>query len=127
MCESELELFLKEIQKSHFFSAKEKTMIQKRDERKKLIIGMVLLNERYCNWAEEKDCNMQKNTLRSAIEYLENAFPEGGDSINAEDIPTLIYLADVAEYKEIEPEAFREWWFALEKDKKQGSRKPPRA
>ena len=52
----------------------------------------------------------QKNTLKSAIQYLENAFPEKNKNIRKISIPMLIYLADVAEYDEVKPRFFRDWW-----------------
>jgi len=119
MCESKLELFLEEVLKSKFFSNRNIEQ-NSEEERKILIMGMMLLDDS----DEKHDCNMRKNTLRSAIEYLEHAFPEGGENIPTEDIPILIYLADMAEYKEIEPERFREWWCARW-NKKSGGRNPP--
>lgn len=118
MCEVNLEKFFEEILQSEFFA--NRTMKQKKEEwRECLIRGMMLMDNsneaiwNYYRWINGIECNMHKNTLRSAIEYLENAFPEGAQYICVEDISILIYLADAAEYKEIEPERFREWWCTL--------------
>ena len=123
MCESNLEKFFEEILQSEFFA--NRTMEQKKEGRRGgVITGMMLVDNsdevvwNYYRHIEGTECSMQKNTLRSAIEYLENAFPEGTQNIHTEDIPILIYLADAAEYKEIEPARFREWWFALWRHKK---------
>lgn len=54
----------------------------------------------------DKQCNL----LKSAIQYLADAFPEKNEQLGEISIPLLVYLADVAEDVEIKPELFRQWW-----------------
>lgn len=104
-----------------------KAQFQVADDKRSLIQSMMLLDANDIPGFELKDfsensileyfesirenySNKQKNTFRSAIQYLENAFPEKNKNIRKISIPMLVYLADVAEYNEIKPRFFREWW-----------------
>ena len=111
---------INEVLASSFFVNK------KEEDWRCLVQGMMLLDTRYVNGGEVRDyvesikesyTDQQKNTLKSAIEYLENAFPEGNKDIKTTSMPLLIYLADVAEYEELSPRRFKDWWLCfIEKD-----------
>lgn len=59
----------------------------------------------------------QSNILKSAIQYLTDAFPEKNKQLRKISIPTLVYMADIAEDKEIKPMYFRQWFeFFTEED-----------
>lgn len=122
-----IEQFINEVIAFKFFSN------NCNDERRYLIQGMMLLDTHYVNGFELKDfsetsilkyvksirenyTDRQKNTLKSAIEYLENAFSEKSKDICMIYIPMLVYLADVAEYAEINPRLFRDWWTYFTED-----------
>lgn len=72
--------------------------------------------EWYAKRWEENEMSMQRNLFKSALEYLECAFGQGQSEIKLECLPLLVYFADAAQEKEMEPEAFREWWEFLERD-----------
>ena len=55
--------------------------------------------------------------MKSAIQYLTDAFPEKNKQLRKISIPTLVYMADIAEDKEIKPMYFRQWFeFFTEED-----------
>lgn len=59
----------------------------------------------------------QSNLLKSAVQYLNDAFPEKNKQLKKISIPMVIYLADVAMDTEIKPMYFRQWWeFFTEED-----------
>ena len=122
--------FINEVLASKFFVNScnfSKAQLKASDDQRSLIQSMMLLDTNYMNGFELKDFSensileyseeirevyndKQKNTLKSAIQYLENAFPEKNKNIRKISIPMLIYLADVAEYDEVKPRFFRDWW-----------------
>ena len=122
--------FINEVLTSKFFVNScnfSKAQLKVSDDQRSLIQSMMLLDTNYVKGFELKDFSensileyseniretyddKQKNTLKSAIQYLENAFPEKNRNIRKISIPMLIYLADVAEYDEVKPRFFRDWW-----------------
>ena len=129
--------FINEVLTSKFFVNScnfSKAQLKASDDQRSLIQSMMLLDTNYIPGFELKDFSensileyseniretyddKQKNTLKSAIQYLENAFPEKNKNIRKISIPMLIYLADVAEYDEIKPRFYREWWsYFVEED-----------
>lgn len=122
--------FINEVLASKFFVNScnfSKAQFKASDDQRSLIQSMMLLDTNYVPGFELKDfsensileysenirenySDKQKNTLKSAIQYLENAFPEKNKNIRKISVPMLIYLADVAEYDEIKPRFFRDWW-----------------
>lgn len=71
----------------------------------------------YSESIREHYSDKQSNILKSAIQYLTDAFPEKQKQIRKISIPMLLYLADVAEDAEIKPRFFRDWWsFFTEED-----------
>ena len=59
----------------------------------------------------------QSNLLRSAVQYLTEAFPVSDKQLKNINIPILLYMADVAEDKGVKPMYFRQWWaFFTEED-----------
>lgn len=122
--------FINEVLASKFFANScnfSKAQLKASDDQRSLIQSMMLLDTNYVPGFELRDfsensileysenirenySDKQKNTLKSAIQYLENAFPEKNKNIRKISIPMLVYLADVAEYDEIKPRFFRDWW-----------------
>lgn len=97
------------------------------DDQRCLLQGMMLLDTNYAAGFELKDfsedsilayaenirqnySDRQANMIESAVEYLSDAFPVKNRQIRKISVPTLLYLADVAEDAEIKPRYFREWW-----------------
>lgn len=122
--------FINEVLASKYFANScnfSKAQLKASDDQRSLIQSMMLLDTNYVKGFELRDfsensileysenirenySDKQKNTLKSAIQYLENAFPEKNKNIRKISIPMLVYLADVAEYDEIKPRFFRDWW-----------------
>lgn len=97
------------------------------DDQRCLLQGMMLLDTNYVANFELKDfsensileysesirenySDRQSNMLKSAIEYLTDAFPEKNKQLRKINIPILMYLADVAMDAEIKPMLFRQWF-----------------
>ena len=97
------------------------------DDQRCLLQGMMLLDTNYVANFELKDfsensileysesirenySDRQSNMLKSAIEYLTDAFPEKNKQLRKINIPMLMYLADVAMDAEIKPMLFRQWF-----------------
>lgn len=97
------------------------------DDQRCLIQGMMLLDTNYVAGFELKDfsensileysesirknySDKQSNMLKSAIQYLTDAFPEKNKQLRKINIPMLMYLADVAMDTEIKPMFFRQWF-----------------
>ena len=72
----------------------------------------------YSESIRESYSDKQIVTLRSAIEYLTDAFPEKNKQLKKINIPMLIYLADVAmDAGIVKPMYLRQWWeFFTEED-----------
>ncbi len=120
--------FINEVLASKFFVNScnfSKAQLKASDDQRSLIQSMMFLDTNYVKGFELKDFSensileyseniretyndKQKNTLKSAIQYLENAFPEKNKNIRKISIPMLVYLADVAEYDEVKPRFFRD-------------------
>ena len=97
------------------------------DDQRCLLQGMMLLDTNYVANFELKDfsensileysesirenySDRQSNMLKSAIQYLTDAFPEKNKQLRKINIPILMYLADVAMDAEIKPMLFRQWF-----------------
>ncbi len=52
----------------------------------------------------------QRNTFKSAIEYLRDALGEERTQINLKIVPMLVCLADVAQDNGVKPRVFKLWW-----------------
>lgn len=125
------------ILESRFFSVScnfTSGQLKSNDDQKCLLQGMMLLDRNYVSGFELQDfsedsivrysesirecySDRQSNILKSAIQYLTDAFPEKNKQIRKISIPILIYLADVAMDTEIKPMYFRQWWeFFTEED-----------
>ncbi len=108
--------------------------IKASDDQRVLLQGMMLLDTNYVAGFELKDfsensileysesiresySDRQSNLLKSAIQYLTDAFPEKNKQLRKINIPILMYLADVAMDAEIKPMFFRQWFeFFTEED-----------
>ena len=111
-----------------------KAQLKASDDQKVLIQSMMLLDTNNVLDFELKDfsensileysesirgtyTDKQSNILKSAIQYLTDAFPEKNKQLRKISIPTLVYMADIAEDKEIKPMYFRQWFeFFTEED-----------
>jgi len=127
---TDVAILLNELLKSHFFSESAfftKSQLKTSDDQRCLLQAMVLLDRNYVSGFEMKDfsetslmeyaesikgcyTDKQSNLLRSAVQYLTEAFPVKDKQLKKINIPMLIYLADVAEDVEIRPMLFRQWW-----------------
>lgn len=104
-----------------------KAQLKASDDQKVLIQGMMLLDTNnvsdfelkdfsensileYSESIREKYSDKQCNILKSAIQYLTDAFPEKNKQLRKISIPMLAYMADIAEDKEIKPMFFRQWF-----------------
>lgn len=104
-----------------------KAQLKASDDQKVLIQGMMLLDTNNVSDFELKDfsetsileysegirenySDKQCNILKSAIQYLTDAFPEKNKQLRKISIPMLAYMADIAEDKEIKPMFFRQWF-----------------
>ena len=52
----------------------------------------------------------QRNTFKSAIEYLRDALGEERTQINLKIVPILVCLADIAQENAVKPQVFKLWW-----------------
>lgn len=111
-----------------------KAQLKASDDQKVLIQSMMLLDTNNVPDFELKDfsensileysesirgtyTDKQSNILKSAVQYLTDAFPEKNKKLRKISIPTLVYMADIAEDKEIKPMYFRQWFeFFTEED-----------
>ena len=130
MTGTDLGILLNELLTSSFFTENIAfTQSQRRESlaRNYLLQAMMLLDRKYVAGFEVKDfseaslaeyvqriggrcSDMQSVLLRSAVQYLTDAFPEEEKRLAGIHIPLLLYLADVAEEAEISPALFRRWW-----------------
>ena len=126
----ELAGIVSEILESRFFSVScsfTGAQLKASDDQRCLLQAMMLLDTNYVSGFELKDfsensileysesiresySDKQIVTLRSAIEYLTDAFPEKNKQLRKINIPILMYLADVAMDAEIKPMLFRQWF-----------------
>lgn len=133
----EIAEFINELLASKFFTVScnfSKAQLKASDDQKVLIQSMMLLDTNNVPDFELKDfsensileysesiwgtyTDKQSNILKSAIQYLTDAFPEKNKQLRKISIPTLVYMADIAEDKEIKPMYFRQWFeFFTEED-----------
>lgn len=134
----ELAGIVSEILESRFFSVScsfTGAQLKASDDQRCLLQAMMLLDTNYVSGFELKDfsensileysesiresySDKQIVTLRSAIEYLTDAFPEKNKQLKKINIPMLIYLADVAmDAGIVKPMYLRQWWeFFTEED-----------
>ena len=122
--------FINELLTSKFFTTScnfSKAQLKASDDQKVLIQSMMLLDTNnvldfelkdfsensileYSESIREKYSDKQCNILKSAIQYLTDAFPEKNKQLRKISIPMLVYLADAAMDKEIKPMYFRQWY-----------------
>ena len=133
----EIAELINELLTSKFFTVScnfSKAQLKASDDQKVLIQSMMLLDTNNVLDFELKDfsensileysesirgtyTDKQSNILKSAIQYLTDAFPEKNKQLRKISIPTLVYMADIAEDKEIKPMYFRQWFeFFTEED-----------
>ena len=133
----EIAEFINELLTSKFFTTScnfSKAQLKASDDQKVLIQSMMLLDTNNVPDFELKDfsensileysesirgtyTDKQSDILKSAIQYLTDAFPEKNKQLRKISIPTLVYMADIAEDKEIKPMYFRQWFeFFTEED-----------
>lgn len=133
----EIAEFINELLTSKFFTTScnfSKAQLKASDDQKVLIQSMMLLDTNnvadfelkdfsensileYSESIRENYSDKQSNILKSAIQYLTDAFPEKNKQLRKISIPTLVYMADIAEDKEIKPMYFRQWFeFFTEED-----------
>lgn len=134
---TDVAILLNELLTSHFFAESAsftKAQLKTSDDQRCLLQAMMLLDRNYVAGFEFRDISetslmeyaesikgcytdKQSNLLRSAVQYLTEAFPVKDKQLKKINIPMLIYLADVAEDAEIRPMLFRQWWeFFTEED-----------
>lgn len=121
---------MNELLASKFFTTScnfSKAQLKASDDQRSLIQAMMLLDTNnvpdfelkdfsensileYSESIREHYSDKQSNILKSAIQYLTDAFPEKQKQIRKISIPMLIYLADVAEDAEVKPMYFRQWF-----------------
>lgn len=65
---------------------------------------------KYLENIRESYSDKQSNILKSAIQYLTDAFPGKNKQLEKNFIPFLVYVADIAEDREIKPTSFRRWF-----------------
>lgn len=134
---TDVAILLNELLTSKFFTESAsftKAQLKTSDDQRCLLQAMMLLDRNYVAGFEFKDISetslmeyaesikgcytdKQSNLLRSAVQYLTDAFPVRDKNLKKINIPMLLYLADVAEDAEIKPMLFRQWWeFFTEED-----------
>ena len=133
----EIAELINELLTSKFFTTScnfSKAQLKASDDQKVLIQSMMLLDTNnvpdfelidfsensileYSESIRGTYTDKQSNILKSAIQYLTDAFPEKNKQLRKISIPTLVYMADIAEDKEIKPMYFRQWFeFFTEED-----------
>lgn len=121
---------LNELLTSKFFTESAcftKAQLKASDDQRCLLQAMILLDRNYVSGFQFKDfsetslmqyaesikncyTDKQGNLLRSAVQYLTEAFPVMDKHLKKINIPILLYIADVAEDKGVKPMYFRQWW-----------------
>jgi len=64
----------------------------------------------YSESIRDRDNTHLENTIRSAIEYLEDALMDKSKYLRKISIPMVLYLADVAQDYSIKTRIFKDWW-----------------
>lgn len=121
---------LNELLKEKFFTNSchfTKTQLKVNDDQKSLLQGMMLLDFKnmegfelvdfsessiiqYSEYIHDNYNDCQKDTLKSCVEYLSEAFPEKIRNLRKISIPMVIFLSDVSMDNEIKPRYFRQWF-----------------
>lgn len=134
---TEVAIILNELLTTKFFTESAsftKAQLKASDDQRCLLQAMMLLDRNYVSGFQFKDfsetslieyaesikgcySDKQEDTIRSAVEYLTDAFPEKNKQLKKINIPMLIYLADVAMDAGVKPMYLRQWWeFFTEED-----------
>lgn len=123
-------ILLNELLTSKFFTESAcftKAQLKASDDQRCLLQAMILFDRNYVSGFQFKDfsetslmqyaesikncyTDKQGNLLRSAVQYLTEAFPVMDKQLKKINIPILLYMADVAEDKGVKPMYFRQWW-----------------
>ena len=130
-------ILLNELLTSKFFTESAcftKAQLKASGDQRCILQAMLLLDRNYVSGFQFKDfsetslmayaesikngyTDKQSNLLRSAVQYLTEAFPVSDKQLKNINIPILLYMADVAEDKGVKPMYFRQWWaFFTEED-----------
>lgn len=64
----------------------------------------------YSESIRDRDNTHLENTIRSAIEYLEDAILDKSKYLRKISVPMVMYLADVAQDYSIKTRIFKDWW-----------------
>ena len=64
----------------------------------------------YSESIRDRDNTHLENTIRSAIEYLEDALMDKSKYLRKISVPMVLYLADVAQDYSIKTRIFKDWW-----------------
>lgn len=127
---------LDEILQSRFFVVScsfTREQIKAGDDRICLLQGMMLLDAKYVAGFGPRDfsegsaleysesikdnySDKQRNVLKSAIQYLTDAFPEKDQNLKKANIPIVVYISDAAMDAGIRPMSFRRWWEVFTKE-----------
>jgi len=127
---SKCEELIQELLASSFFTGScnfSKDQRMSHEDRNVLIRSMMLLDltnvpdyeppdfseksiSEYWENIRETYSDKQSNIMKSAIQYLTDAFPKKNEQLRKNFIPMLVYVADIAEDKEIRPTSFRQWF-----------------
>lgn len=126
----DMAIMLNELLASKFFTIScnfSKGQLKASDDQRCLIQSMMLLDTNYIpdfvlkdfsetsilEYSEgirENYSDKQSNIIKSAIQFLTDAFPGKNKQLRKISIPMLIYLSDVAMDNEIKPMYFRQWF-----------------
>ena len=126
---TDIAVFINELLESRFFKTScnfSKAQRKNSDDQKCIMLSSMLLDSNYVGYEvvdfSEKTIMeyatsikgnytaRQQNILKSAIQYLSDAFPENQKALRKILIPQLVYLADYALDKGIKSMLFRQWF-----------------
>lgn len=126
---TDIAVFINELLESRFFKTScnfSKAQRKNSDDQKCIMLSSMLLDSNYAGYEivdfSEKTIMeyaasikgnytaRQQNILKSAIQYLSDAFPENQKALRKILIPQLVYLADYALDKGIKSMLFRQWF-----------------
>lgn len=130
MSRRKLAELLNEILLSRFFVVScsfTEAQLKAQEDRTCLLQGMMLLDTRYVPgfvlrdfsegsvsvyWESIRESYSDKQSimLKSAIQYLTDAFPERNPYLKKNSIPMVVYVSDMAMDTGIEPISFGQWW-----------------
>ena len=126
----EMAVFINELLTSKFFTESAnftKAQLKSEDPQRVLFQSMMLLDDIYVDDFTLKDFSentildyaasiknqygdKQRNLIRSALEFLEKAFPQKDKEIRKVHIPMLVMLSDFSMNVDVKPLEFRQWW-----------------